>query len=80
VELNEELLRRYRDAAFKILQDNQNQVRDGIEHLVEERLPAIMVAAQKDPTATAGAVLELAQTMFALGYTVARLGKELPTR
>lgn len=78
--MDEELLRRYRDTAMKILQENQNQLREGVESLVVERLPEVMLAAQKDPTTAANALLDLAHTMFALGYTVAKLGKELPAR
>lgn len=79
MDMTEELLRRYRDAALKILTENQNQIREGIDQLVTERLPEILqAAAGKDLNTSAAITLELAHTMFALGYTVAKLGKELP--
>lgn len=75
--LSEQVLKSGRDAALALLRENRGQVRDGVERLVQERLPAILQAARapgagaEDPVLYAE-VLTLAYNLFALGYTIRR--------
>jgi hypothetical protein len=75
----EELLRTHRDQAFKILQENRAQSREGIELLVRARLE--QVAATMGPDAGTISpermedlyreMLELSFSMFSLGFAMA---------
>lgn len=78
----EQILRTHRDAALKLLSENQERVREGIDLLVRDKLPEILATIQT-PEAPAlpnaqvealyGEILGLAYSMFALGYSVSRL-------
>lgn len=73
------MLRTHRDQAFKILQENRAQSREGIELLVRARLEQL--AATMGPGGTAISpeqaenlyreMLELSFSMFSLGYAMA---------
>ena len=75
----EELLRTHRDQALKILQENREQSREGIELLVRARLEQL--AATMGPGGKAVSpeqaeslyreMLELSYSMFSLGYAMA---------
>lgn len=78
----EEVLRTHRDAAMRLLADNQNQLREGVELLVKNRMPAILVASRdvgEPPLSDQQAdqlymeILALAYNLFAVGYSVSKL-------
>ncbi len=74
----EQALRMGREQAFKLLQENRAQAREGIELLVKERLTKLSMAASggralsnEQLQSLYAEVLDLSYTMFSLGYSVA---------
>jgi hypothetical protein len=75
----EELLRTHRDQAFKILQENRAQSREGIELLVRARLEQLAATMGPDGGTISPErieelyreMLELSFSMFSLGFAMA---------
>lgn len=75
----EELLRTHRDQAFKILQENRAQSREGIELLVRSRLEQLAVTMgpggkallPEQAESLYREMLDLSYSMFSLGYAMA---------
>jgi hypothetical protein len=82
----EDILRAHRDEALKLLKENRAQSREGIELLVRQRLPKMIVALQNGGAPLSAPqietlyqeVVDLSFTMFALGYTLAHTLEERP--
>ncbi|MFO7173463.1 MAG: hypothetical protein DIU70_010980 [Bacillota bacterium] len=82
----EEILRTHRDAALKLLSENQERVREGIDLLVRDRLPDILAAIRVQGAPPLpnhqvetlyAEILSIAYNMFALGYSVSRLHQSM---
>lgn len=85
----EEILRAHRDEALKLLKDNRAQSREGIDVLVQQRLPQLIATIQNGSgaplteerlAALYQEVLDLSYVMFALGYTMAHTVDQNPAK
>ena len=78
----EQDLRAHRDRALKLLQENQAQSREALEHLVKERLTKLTTTASPGRAlnndqlqAFYSEVVDLSYIMFSLGFTMAHAAK-----